>query len=353
MRVGVWLAVMCAAATAYAQIPCQTEEVNVAETTVDLRLVSCGDRVVPASGRPWSPVVVYVCDTGVMQNHDEFARPEGSVVIAGIDPAPNRYAWCANPALDPCWSNDGTLAIFGHGTAAASVIAGRNTGVAPDAKIVSVYVQNVGTRVDLWLKTLDAIVQNAWDPATPQFRTGIVNMSFAVNLASKRDPKFAALERKMRDMIAGVDRDGNPDPDGKRFLFVTAAGNFADGSADQCDSALNTNLFPAILGSSIDGLIAVGGLDSADRVWERSCRGAAIDVYAPAEDVFVASISAHDHYRSSQVPYGGYPNNSGTSYAAPYVAGVAALLLEEHPDLTPGELERLIKSGTFEHIVRH
>ncbi|HSP34961.1 MAG TPA: S8 family serine peptidase [Thermoanaerobaculia bacterium] len=329
---------------------CQTQEVGVAESTVDLRILACAGE--PQRAATGKGAVVYVCDTGVMQTHDEFMRAEGSVVIAGIDPVPNGYGRCARPAVDPCWSNDGTLGIFGHGTATASVIAGRNTGIAPDAKIVSVYVENVGTRVDRWIRTLDAIIAHAWDPATPQFRTAIVNMSFAVNLASMNDPKFAQFERKMRDMIGGVDRDGNPDPSGKRFLFVTVAGNHAAGSAGQCDANLNTNLFPATLGSSIDGLITVGGTDNANRIWERSCRGDAVDVYAPAVDVFVASISAHDHYRSGHVPYAGYPQNSGTSYAAPFVAGAAALLLEEYPDLTPAELEGLIKSGGFDYIVR-
>jgi subtilisin family serine protease len=349
MRAAAWLAMLWAAAAGAQTIPprCHAREVSVAETTVDLR-VTCDET--PARATTGKGAVVYVCDTGVMQSHDEFMRPEGSVVIAGIDPIAARYERCARPALDPCWSNDGTLAIFGHGTATASVVAGKNTGVAPGAKVVSVYVENVGTRVGAWLKTLDAIVQNAWDPVTPPFRTAIVNMSFAVNLASANDPRFAQFERKMREMIGGVDRDGNPDPNGKRFLFVTAAGNRAGGSADQCDANRNTNLFPAILGSSIDGLITVGGLDNTDRVWDRSCRGDAIDVYAPAAGVLVASISAHDHYRSGHVPYGGYPQNSGTSFAAPYIAGIAALLLEKNPGLTPAEIENAIKIGAFEHI---
>jgi subtilisin family serine protease len=44
------------------------------------------------------------------------------------------------------------------------------------------------------------------------------------------------------------------------------------------------------------------------------------------------------------IPFGIYPLNSGTSYAAPYVSGIAALLLEENPDLTPVQLEQMIKA---------
>lgn len=344
MRTAALLAVFWIAAVNAETIParCHAEDVAVGESTIDLHVTGCGGRA--AQTPTGKGAVVYVCDTGVMQAHDEFMRPQGSAVIAGIDPYPEGDGNCANPALDPCWSNDGTLAIFGHGTATASVVAGRNTGVAPGAKIVSVYVENAGTSVERWLGTLDAIIRNAWDPATPPFRTAIVNMSFAVNRASVHDPGFPRFEKKMREMIGGVDRDGKPDPEGKRFLFVTAAGNYASGSADQCDSNMASDLFPGVLGSSIDGLITVGGTDGTDQLWDRSCRGDAVDVLAPATDVFVASISGHDHYRSDQVPYGGYPLNEGTSFAAPYVSGIAALLLEKNPDLTPAELENLIKT---------
>src|SRR5712691_3192344 len=116
------------------------------------------------------------------------------------------------------------------------------------------------------------------------FKTGIISMSFTPNLASARDPKFPAFEKKMRDMIAGVDSGGNPDPAGKRFLFVTVAGNHVDGLGDQCDANMNTNLYPAVLGASIDGLITVD----------------AIDILAPAAGLLVASISARDHYRSGR-----------------------------------------------------
>lgn len=36
--------------------------------------------------------------------------------------------------------------------------------------------------------------------------------------------------------------------------------------------------------------------------------------------------------------------NSGTSYASPFVAGIAACLLEKYPDMTPAELETRIKA---------
>jgi hypothetical protein len=73
-----------------------------------------------------------------------------------------------------------------------------------------------------------------------------------------------------------------------------------------------------------------------------SCIGPAVDIRAPAETIRCASISGHDRYRGS---LGTRDMSSGTSYAAPYVSGIAARMLEADPNLTPIEIERRIKAN--------
>src|SRR6185369_4464970 len=103
---------------------------------------------------------------------------------------------------------------------------------------------------------------------------------------------YSAVERKMRDMIGGVDMNGNPDPNGKRFLFVVA-GNNVDGG---CGRSGVVDRFPAILGTEIQGIVTVGGMTEQNQSWIGACRGG-IEVLAPAQQIFSATITGPQHYR--------------------------------------------------------
>jgi len=74
-----------------------------------------------------------------------------------------------------------------HATGEGAVVAGKNVGLAPDAKIVAVRI--IGDEA-VWMKGMEAII----------------NISGGVAFAAV--PKFEAV---MRKMIEGVDADGNPE----------------------------------------------------------------------------------------------------------------------------------------------
>lgn len=104
----------------------------------------------------------------------------------------------------------------------------------------------------------------------------------------------------------------------KNVLVVVAAGN---------DSA-NTDLYyPA----SEQKVIVVSATDKEDRIASFSNTGAAIDVSAPGVNIV------------STIPGGHFKSLSGTSMAAPYVSGIAAMLKLEQPTRSRQGLERLIK----------
>ena len=285
-------------------------------------------------------------DTGVLATHTEFAGTHKSRVIAGFDLASSLAIGRSNcrsddKALAPCIGNYEELAAASHGTAVASIIAGRRIGVAPDSSIVSVRVMNerglATTRT--YLDGLNAIIAHAWADDSPRFRTAIVNISgWVIERLSSDDDKavpFAVVERRIREMVGGVDRDGVPDADGKRFLFVVAANNVDGG----CGLSGLVDRFPATLGNKLEGVITVGGITYGNHWWTGGCRGSAIEVLAPAQGIFSATITANDHYRGRR------PNHrSGTSFAAPVISGIAARLLGDRPDLSPQQLEQWITS---------
>jgi hypothetical protein len=307
---------------------------------IDGRLDGAFDRRSSGTG-----AVVYVMDTGVRADHHEF----GGRVIAGFDTSATvaiGTSTCRsdNKALDPCIASYDELAASSHGTGVASIIAGRNVGVAPAASIVSVRVMNERglATTTTYVDGLNAIIRHAWSSDAPRFETAVVNISGWVlerltsvssDLNAPYVP-FSAVEEKIREMIGGVDSRGLPDPDGKRFFFVVA-GNNIDGG---CGLSGTVDRFPAILGKRTSGLVTVGGMTEENRWWQGSCRGG-VEVLAPARAIFSATITARDHYRGRR------PNmRSGTSFAAPIIAGIAARLIAERPDLTPQQLESLVTS---------
>lgn len=120
-------------------------------------------------------------------------------------------------------------------------------------------------------------------------------------------------------------------------LFVCIAGNGAPdeyGVNHGYDIDLGNN--PNYPGS-FDCLnsITVGAIRSDGKRSELSNYGKnTVDIYAPGENIY------------STVLNNDYAAKSGTSMAAPYVAGVAALMLSVDPTLTGSQLKEMILSGT-------
>lgn len=103
----------------------------------------------------------------------------------------------------------------------------------------------------------------------------------------------------------------------KGSLVVAASGNEATHND-------RTPVFPA----NLDHVLSVGATGSTDAPAGFSGYGVSVDVWAPGVNVTTTQLN------------GGYVSSgvSGTSFAAPIVSGVAALLMSEHPDWTPNQI---------------
>lgn len=105
-------------------------------------------------------------------------------------------------------------------------------------------------------------------------------------------------------------------------LFIAAAGN--SGSNND-----NSPHYPASY--PLDNIISVAATDHDDALASFSCYGpTTVHLGAPGVDIF------------SSVPNNQYGSKSGTSMAAPHVAGVAGLIWSYNPSLTTGEVKQII-----------
>jgi len=83
---------------------------------------------------------------------------------------------------------------------------------------------------------------------------------------------------------------------------------------------------------AVSAAITVGAVGRGDRRSAFSNFGSCVDLWAPGEDITSVGI---DGPQATRVL-------SGTSQAAPHVAGAAAMLIQQRPRATPEEVRRLL-----------
>jgi subtilisin family serine protease len=254
-------------------------------------------------------VTIAVLDTGVDYNHPLLGGCIGAEckVIGGYDFVDND-----NDPMDK----------HGHGTHVASIAAGNEPlgGVAPEAKIMAIRVLNENGE-----GTLESII-NGLDYVLEQHRLSpidIVVMSLGAAL-----PTENPLNEKVEELSA------------EGILIVVAAGN--NGPFPE------TITSPANARSSL----SVGATNNWGQIMSFSSRGPVLstngsmfakpDVVSPGADICAAMS---EQFRMGGVNCGErYVSVSGTSMAAPHVAGLAALIKADNPVLDAEQIKRHIKN---------
>jgi len=192
----------------------------------------------------------------------------------------------------------GTTDCNGHGTHVAGTIGGASWGIAKGASLVPVRVLDCTGSGSLSgvLAGIDWVVANAIRPA-------VINMSLGGGASSTLDAAIA------KAVASGIP-------------VIVAAGN---SQADACTYS------PAREPSAI----TVGASTGTDSRASYSNFGTCLDLFAPGSSIQSAWYSGTTATRIL----------SGTSMAAPHVAGHAALLLEASPTATPAQIAESIRSG--------
>jgi len=275
-----------------------------ADTTMEAYL----DSSVPHIGVPqvWEQyglkgrgIVIAIIDTGVDYTHWALGQGfgPGRRVVGGYD--------FVNNDADP-------MDDHGHGTHVAGIAAGNPPlkGVAPEATLLAYKVLNSeGTGQ---VSAILAAIDRTMDPdgnGDPSDRADVVNMSLGGPL-SRNDAVVAAVERSV---AAGT-------------VFCLAAGNsFGHGTIGSPGAAPSA--------------ITVGATKLDDEPTDFTSRGPIGGSWLVKPEIAAPGLEI-----ASAFPGGVTRVASGTSMAAPHVSGVAALVLEQHPDWTPEDVKAAIVS---------
>ncbi|GGH62715.1 S8 family peptidase [Rothia aerolata] len=253
-------------------------------------------------------VTVAVIDTGVDAQHQDLKNN----VVEGYDAsdAGDSRGW-EGLGLEP-----------EHGTLAASLIAGHGhrdpdvkdtdepgdpagiIGVAPNAEIMPISLE-IGT-VSQNRKSIDEQLPDA-------VRYAVDHGADVINLS------------------VGSDKTSWPQSWDEAFAYAEEQGVIIVASAGNRGSGLTQVGAPA----TMPGVLTVGGVDQQRKdSWSSSSQGISIAVAAPSESMIGA------------IPNNKYATWAGTSASAPLVAGLAALIKEEYPELTGNQIiQRIIESA--------
>jgi subtilisin family serine protease len=248
-------------------------------------------------------VLVAVVDSGIDFTHPDLA---GQIATNGWNFLSN-----TNDPIDD----------FGHGTFVAGIIAAKANngigiaGVAPNVKILPLKVFD-SSHLSVFADTAASAIDYARSAGA-----SVINISFSANFG-------ISDSQALQGSIARAYRAG--------IVIVAAAGN---------GSSVNFG-YPA---SGFE-VIVVGASSHDDRAADFSNFGPHVDVFAPGGDSGGwpdenSILSLRAAATSQGVPLDGcHTRWSGTSFAAPFVAGVVAMLKGLHPQWGPETIRQVLRS---------
>jgi serine protease AprX len=303
-------------------------------------------------------VSVAVIDSGVDPTHPAFAEPDGSsAVVANLKTVCDPFELLCSVQKLPAAVDTDTLSVGGHGTHVSGIVAGNPValdngstvqGAATGAKLVS-----ISTGAVLFIIGADAalnwVLENheapcgAGVPASTCPPIKVTNNSYGPSGGGSFDPDSATVKLQRALAAEGV---------------VTVWANGNDGG-DGSESLSNP-----------PGMDPTGGIISVASYYDRdtgtrdgvvsdfSSRGRAgdqstdPDISAPGESITsacrlylpICATGLDPQNGPGPLDLGTFNTISGTSMAAPHIAGIVAQLFQANPAATPAQIEAALKT---------
>lgn len=334
-------------------------------------------------------VDIVIVDSGIQPDHPDFQDANGVSRVKQIN-------WFTESGVSGSMPTDFYTDFDGHGTQCASIVAGKRNGWAKNADIYSIKLDGLQASDDpngglSIADTFDCIlgwhnnktngrptvINNSWglvvywntNSGELAFDTEFTNTTYSITGGSYRGTSWTGSTfdnakghvgavaggsssiRQMPWRSASLDADVETLANAN-IVIVNASGNEyqkidVSGGADYDNYVSSTGLsnyyyhrgaspfseypngfeVPALAVNNISGEFATSF----------SNKGPGTPVYAGGESVLAASIFGYVYYGDTGYFY---YSVSGTSFAAPQIAGMSALLLQMHPDWTPQQVTK-------------